>query len=92
MSLNLIEYGLSLQAASLGKGPVANESAATQENGRIGEPQVAVHTAPPASAADPAEPKPESQPQDYEEPMPQVCPSCNTKYWGFSCPRSACKE
>jgi hypothetical protein len=42
-------------------------------------------------AADPAEKKPDTQPLDYC-PVDKVCPSCGTKFWGFSCPRSACKE
>jgi hypothetical protein len=88
--MNLLQLGLDAQAMSIGKGP--KEFAAAQVDSSALESPTLSRGHEPASAADHAENKPDRQPLDYSEPIPKVCPSCGTKYWGFSCPRSACKE
>ena len=85
---NLIEYGLALQAASLNKG--TKESVAAQVDSSALESPALSRGHEPAPAADPVQPK-DYVDQDYC-PVDRVCPSCGTKYVGFSCPRSACKE
>lgn len=74
---NLIEEGLAMQKASLGKGP--KESAAT--HGAAEEALGRQPTQDHASAADHTEKKPESQPLDYVEPRYKVCPACGKKHW-----------